>query len=50
MFPIGDERVQGGPPAFVTYGRWHAEIGIMNSEFGIWNLEFALHAFLIPNS
>ena len=20
MFPIGDERVQGGPPAFVTYG------------------------------
>ena len=20
MFPIGDERVQGGPPAFVTFG------------------------------
>ena len=20
MFPIGDERVQGGPPAIVTYG------------------------------
>ena len=20
MFPIGDDRVQGGPPAFVTFG------------------------------